>query len=672
MMKMRKRKTRTSSKQSMTSLPPQQQQPKRYSKLTKVVDPSSLAPTTSDMESVFSVITVTILLAVISSHQVTSAAQVASNINGQPISPNLSNHYHMNRLSQLALQQQQQPTVIQPSSAPRASPVNTNRPLANANTINGPQQTLVQQVPASEHFTGSQYQQYQQQLHRYSSSYTQQSYPRQYQHTYYHHHHSAAGNNQTTQASITMIEPLRMCQLSEPLMQMTKCRAQQEEDFKRTARAEFQEKLRETSSELRQLLASHLKEFRTVSLSLISFAESETVLKMNSLGGKQQGTGYELSNQLDATRQLFRALLKHLANYQGGSGGGGVPFHAGAQQRGAFYSTVADINQEIGYYFKRLHLIQLKRVLEQRMQMRHLPQVSLSIDCLDANLITQQHVESVLSELVDNSTATTTPPQGPQVSAEVVSTSGEQMKLTLSIKQSLEFARTLLSSLSLANDMFRNITELVDDWMPNEQCHRALARMTVCQQCHPSLSSASASQQQGTSPGAGASTLASLRRWVPLASSASASAAGVPFAADAAGSAPMRLVSQTTPAQNPIFMAAPCENYCLNVVGGCMSDLYELNRFWSEHVSALTRFKTNMIQMNNIESVMSTLADRLIGFMSKLRQQYTNAISEDNKEESNQNNSNNNSNEDSSQNEWTKLLVKSTEVSNIPGIECIE
>lgn len=146
----------------------------------------------------------------------------------------------------------------------------------------------------------------------------------------------------------------------------------------------------------------------------------------------------------------------------------------------------------------------------------------------------------------------------------------EQMKLTLSIRHSLEFARTLLSSLNLAHEMLVNITLRPDDWMPAQACHAALMRMTVCQQCHE--------------PG---------------------------------------------PHQQPrpYYAAPPCENYCLNVVNGCMNDLYDLNRFWSEHINALAHFKENMIQMNNIENVMSTLDDRLLAFMATLQQQYNSSVS---------------------------------------------
>lgn len=546
---------------------------------------------------------------------------------------------HINRLTQLGAvannlpaapifqQQQQQPTVIQPSAR------------------------LAQQ----QQFTGSQYQQYQQQQqqqqHRYNPNVPYQQY--RVAHSYV----ASGGNQMYLPPGSNLshsVEPLRMCQLSEPMMQMTKCKAHQEEDFKRTARAEFQEKLRETSAELGLLLGSHLKEFRAVSLSLISFAESETMLKMqHSSSHRLSSSSSELSNQLDATRQLFRALAKHLQNYQTFSAGSTY-----AQQVRYSYSSVADINQEIGYYFKRLHLIQVKRVLE------HKQQVALNLDCLDANLPTQQHVEAILGELVAESSSA--PVAEDSNANHTSSISSEQMKLTLSIKQSLEFARTLLSSLSLANDMFRNITERVDDWMPNEQCHRALARMTVCQQCHPSSSSSSSSshhQQQQQVSG-------SLRRWVPLASSSSSS---TPFGgADSPPAAPMRLVASSASATGAsAFVAAPCENYCLNVVGGCMSDLYELNRIWSEHVSALSRFKTNMIQMNNIESVMSSLADRLLAFTGRLRQQYNNAIEQQRNANVNDNDATIRTSDESASTKSSNskpMLLKSTEVSSTQAI----
>ena len=50
-----------------------------------------------------------------------------------------------------------------------------------------------------------------------------------------------------------------------------------------------------------------------------------------------------------------------------------------------------------------------------------------------------------------------------------------------------------------------------------------------------------------------------------------------------------------------------------------MNDLFELNRFWAEHVNALARLKTNMIQSNNIENVMSNLDLKLLGFVERLQ-----------------------------------------------------
>lgn len=329
-----------------------------------------------------------------------------------------------------------------------------------------------------------------------------------------------------------------VCVLPDHLRQQSRCDNRQEDDFKRTALAEFQSKLKETSSELRQLLASYREEFRTLSLDLVLFAKDNTLKRL---------LQYDLQQHYESTRHLFDSMYSHLTSYET------ISHYDDSVSRAEYpLNSVADINHEIGTYFNRLHLIQVKRLLDQRLSSTG----EVDLECLTANLQSQQQVEQIFGEILSVGATSQEQQHLPM----------DQMKLTLSIKQSLEFARTLLSSLTLANEMFNNLTHRSAEWLPKSSCHQALMRMSVCQQCYPSAT--------------------------------------------------------PTNRSHPNDLPPPCEPYCLNVVRGCMNDIYELNRFWSDHISSLSRFKTNMIQMNNIENVMSSLDEKLVNFIIKLKQQY--------------------------------------------------
>lgn len=378
-----------------------------------------------------------------------------------------------------------------------------------------------------------------------------------------------------------------LCHLPEHLLPDTKCTPELDSEFKRSAIAEFQAKLSETSLDLSQFLSSYLEEFKSSSLDLVLVANNNTLSRLQQQQQQQKITftssptanqelNYDFNQQYEATKRLYESIYNHLADYDTSAASGSPasvahlelsngPLSDNHNVDRSSYSpiasnSVADINREINDYFRRLYLIQVKKLLDQKLTGSS---VEVSLECLGANLHSQHQVEEILNEL--NS------PLDAHVSL-------EQSKLSKTIKQSLEFARTLLSSLSLSNEIFRNLTSQASEWMPNQSCHQALARMTICPQCYSS---------------------AALR-----------SKSGAGFINDHI------LIAQPT-----------CENYCLNVVRGCMNDIYELNRFWSDHINALTRFKTNMIQMNNIENVMSSLDEKLVNFMTKLNQQYSNNIS---------------------------------------------
>lgn len=243
-------------------------------------------------------------------------------------------------------------------------------------------------------------------------------------------------------------------------------------------------------------------------------------------------------------------------------------------------SQLAGLSGELSDYFRQLYLIQLKQQLEAR---RATTGSRFELECLSKNLRTQQQVERALEELVEHSRASPSDQEHQSGRSQLTL---DQLKLSQSIKQSLEFARTLLSSLTMADEMFQQLTERTNEWMPHSACHQALAKLTQCPQCYQPPRPTNRTHQQ---PNLG------------------------------------RILGQSPAAEQ--VSGAPCENYCLNVVRGCMNDIYELNRFWSDHVAALSRFKINMIQMNNIENVMSSLDERLANFVVKLQQQYSNRTS---------------------------------------------
>lgn len=371
------------------------------------------------------------------------------------------------------------------------------------------------------------------------------------------------------------------CHLPEELVPYTKCTNTLEINFNNTALAEFQSKLDETSLELRNLLRSYWDEFRTLSLDLVLLAKNSTLHKLAQQLITTNQQQQQVSNQqrYEATKVLFDSIYNHLAASAIASGASSVADFEllnnnspNFQHPNDFASTltrsstsIATINHEINAYFRRIYLIQAKKLLDQRLA--HSSSKSsvvnsvaseVDLECLGGNLASQLQVENILNELTNNSISKSGSPDLLSI---------EQVKLSQSIKQSIEFTRSLLSSLTLSNEIFNNLTLKSTEWMPHKSCHEALVKMTVCPTCYPIKQGSSRIQTQ-------------------------------------AGDIP------------------PCENYCLNVVNGCMNDIYELNRFWSDHVNALTKFKTNLIQMNNIENVMSNLDEKLVNFMTKLNQQY--------------------------------------------------
>lgn len=316
-----------------------------------------------------------------------------------------------------------------------------------------------------------------------------------------------------------------MCQLPAHLLAGSKCKADQEAELKQIALKDFQARLEESSLELRLLLHSYWDEFTRLALDLVLVARNGTLSRLHQL----HLDDWQLSQHEQAVRRLFDTMQLYLSPQQHLE----TALDFGLQR-------LAELNSELSLFFRRLLLLQVKRVLDGRLGVGGR---ELDLDCLSANLASDGALERLLSALK-------MPPLD-QIQA-------NQSKLVQSIRKSLEFARTLLSSLGLTNEMFQNLTQRTQDWIPRSSCELALARMSVCPQCYPS--GAATSQQ------------------------------------------------------------APCEPFCLNVIRGCMNDIYELDRFWSEHVNALAAFKTNMIQTNNIENVFSNLDEKLIEFIVNLQQ----------------------------------------------------
>jgi len=400
------------------------------------------------------------------------------------------------------------------------------------------------------------------------------------------HQHQASGQRQQSRLQQAAREPARgpisqhykqisLCSLPSHLLAQTKCRADQESEFKRTAMAEFQSKLDETSLELRHLLVSYWEEFRSSTLDLVLISKNNTLNRLQDHADLQSHHHHQHQQQqqqhyFEATSRLFDSVFAHLASYENADFeqmANGRRFQQEASghetQQSAF---VADINHELALYFRRLYLVQVKRLLD----FGFVPQNhEIDFECLSANLISQQQVKQALAELSGQPSE--------QAGGRLKWLASEQLKLSHSIRTSIEFARTLLGSLKLTSEMFHNLTHHADRWMPQHSCQQALARMTVCPQC---LSSAN---EESPFARFGAPKLASL--------------------------------------------APPCEGYCLNVVRGCMNDIYELNRFWAEHVGAMERFKTSMIRSNNIENVMSDLDEKLLAFVTNLHLQYSSAPS---------------------------------------------
>lgn len=472
---------------------------------------------------------------------------------------NQNNHQQQHPLHHGQIQPRQKPLI---SATLQSNPTITNNK-------NQQQQQQQQSMPVINQFH------HQQMLNLNSYKPRQQQFSGLPPHHHQHHH------NHHQRAPVKLNE---YCHLPEDLAPYTKCTNTLESNFNNTALAEFQSKLDETSLELRNLLHSYWNEFRTLSLDLVFLAKNSTLHKLAQQLITTSGPNQQVSNQqrYEATKVLFDAIYNHLAASAIASGASSVAdfellnsnspniqHHTDLASTTRLSPPIANINLEINAYFRRIYLIQAKKLLDQRLAYSSVRSGGVNsvasevdLECLGGNLLTQQQVESILNELTNNTNLKLS-----STNLVLPDLSSEQVKLSQSIKHSIEFTRSLISSLSLSSEIFNNLTHKSAEWMPHKSCHEALVKMTVCPTCYP--------VKQGSSR------------------------------------------AQTLAADIP-----PCENYCLNVVNGCMNDIYELNRFWSEHVNALTKFKTNLIQMNNIENVMSNLDEKLVNFMTKLNQQY--------------------------------------------------
>lgn len=408
--------------------------------------------------------------------------------------------------------------------------------------------TQQQQQPSTNHFVSP--------LHRQPSS----------------HHAHHFGDNQAAHFHLQQVGNRLPGGHQESLCQVSpgeRCAgASSDADSIAAARAEFKIHLEDSSLELKRNLNAYWKEFRDLSLDLVHLAHEGTMRRLKEALSGQQLNESDSQHYAMAIHPFFDSMSYHLTGLETVASSaaeyGALPLPESRQ------TFATDISEEIDQYFRRMHLIHLKRLLERARKSPSGNQPDLDLECMSRNLNTQPEVDRLIQEFQV---------QDEQGFAELMA---EQQLIAQSIKQSLEFARTLLQSLYSARGIFQNLTERTHEWMPSQQCHRALARMTVCGQ---NRCPQGGRQTSGSSRGAGGFQL-------PLAESAQ----------------------------------LPCENYCLNVVRGCMNDVYELNRYWSSYASALGSFKQNMIQMNNIENVMSSLDEKLLNFMIKLQQQYTLAL----------------------------------------------
>lgn len=337
-----------------------------------------------------------------------------------------------------------------------------------------------------------------------------------------------------------------------------KCGPNHEGDAIDTAWAEFKLNLRDSSKDLIRNLDSYWKEFMNFSLDLVYLAREGTMRRLKDSLERQQLNHTDFRHYELAVRTFFESMFHHLT---GSELANPQDLPLSTLSSNSNRQVAVDMGEEISQYFRKLHLIHLKRLLERTRKSSSGAQLEIDLECMSSNLKSQARLDALIQEFQSKD-------QLDQQFGDLVL---EQQANVQSIKQSLEFARALLQSLYSARGMFQNLTERANDWMPSQQCHRALARMTTCQQCH---------------------TPPPTRRSAPA--------------------------TQLLPESAHL----PCENYCLNVVRGCMNDVYELNRYWSNYAGALNLFKQNMIQMNNIENVMGNLDEKLLNFMIKLQQQY--------------------------------------------------
>lgn len=417
-----------------------------------------------------------------------------------------------------------------------------------------------------------------------------------------HHHNSNNVNNNAffrpnhNNQYQNSLPKLNICQVPESQLNQTKCSPDFEAQFKRGALAEFQAQLSESSLELRNLISTYWLDFRHHSLDLIRFGQRQTRTRILNEQLKTPASSkmpdWMYSQWVESSWRLYDTMISHLnsslqtTNNQDSSNNQQQQFMINNNNNGQLTSEQLDLaqmslnelNTDLNSFIRRLHLMQAKSLLDQRLEpIGFNMQNQMDLECMSANLVSQVQVDSLMNELIGYSSLNLDSQlEWSRRQAVLVA---EQTQLTQSIRQSLEFARTLLSSLTLAREMFNNLTQRTIDWMPHSSCHNALTRMTFCPQCSPQY------PNSATAPAYATTTATS-----PL--------------------------PQTTTIQ-----VVPCENYCLNVLRGCMNDIYELNRFWNDHVSLLNRFKSNMIQMNNIENVMSNLDENLVTFIMRLAQQ---------------------------------------------------
>lgn len=347
-----------------------------------------------------------------------------------------------------------------------------------------------------------------------------------------------------------------MCHLPEE--QMVKNCPLRLMDFKVFAIESFKRKLLESSSDLRMMLESYSGELSAMLGELSASALRNTHSKLSVEFGSQQQQQLALAQNF--TDSFFISMSAHLLN----PAATGSSRHAQIQR---------PFNRELAHFLKQLQLVEVKAALDSRLELQ--PSGSrqfVSFECLSRQVEGQHQLDAMLASLASNSSANS--------KAARAALQLDVQSLAHSLRQSTDFARALLTTLSASRELLASLTGQLNAWMHSEACHAALVHMLVCPSC---ASAPTHSHLSLTHPQLNA--LSNLR---------------------------------LTPLSRP-QVAPPCEGLCLNVARGCMTDVYELQRFWADLATSLARFQRDLVLANNFENIMSNVDTKIVALLRKVR-----------------------------------------------------